>query len=192
MIRIAALIIGMILSVPMSARAVQPSPLPGDSVYQLDLALVDQDARSFRLADLRGKPRLLTMFYASCPYMCPLIIDTLRLTERELDARQRDALGVLMVSFDTARDDPAALKALAGKRRIDTGRWSLARADAAGVRKFAAILGIQYRALDDGEFSHSSVLILLDAEGRIAARSETMGKIDPAFVARIREVLGKP
>jgi hypothetical protein len=36
------------------------------------------------------------------------------------------------------------------------------------------------------------VLILLDADGRIVARSETMGKVDPAFVAAIGRVLGKP
>ena len=58
------------------------------------------------------------------------------------------------------------------------------------VRKLAAILGIQYRQLDDGDFNHTSVLILLDAEGRIAARSEKMGKTDPAFVDAIRRVLG--
>jgi protein SCO1/2 len=186
------LIAGCLLCLPLPARDAVPASLPGDSVYQLDLALVDQDARHLSFAGLRGKPRVVSMFYASCPYMCPLIIDTLRLTEGQLDARQRERLEVLMVSFDSARDDPATLKALATKRRIDTGRWTLARAEPADVRKLAAILGIRYRALDDGEFSHGSVLILLDADGRIVARSDTMGKVDPAFVAAIAAVMGKP
>ena len=132
------------------------------------------------------------MFYTSCPYMCPLIIDTVRMTERQLDSSQRDELGVLMISFDSERDNPAALKALADKRKIDTRRWTLARANSASVRKLAAILGIQFRVLDDGEFNHTSVLILLDAEGRIVARSNTMGKADPGFIAEIEGVLGKP
>lgn len=190
MSRFAALLVGIALCA--SALAAPPPALPGDSVYQLDLGLVDQDARAFRFPSLGGKPRVISMFYASCPYMCPLIIDTVRMTERQLDAAQRDRLDVLMVSFDSERDNPAALKALADKRKIDTPRWTLARADAASVRKLAAILGIQYRALDDGEFNHSSVLILLDADGRIVARSSTMGKADPGFVAEIERVLGKP
>ena len=178
-----------ILANPAPALAAPSSGLPGDSVYQLDLPLLDQDGKAMAFASLRGRPRLITMFYSSCPYMCPLIIDTARMTERELDEAQRVKLAVLMVSFDTERDDPAALKALAEKRKIDTGRWTLARTDAGNVRKLAAILGIQYRQLDGGDFNHTSVLILLDAEGRIAARSEIMGKTDPAFVDAIRRVL---
>ncbi len=166
--------------------------LPGDSVYQLHVPLRDQDGKSIDFASLRGKPRLITMFYASCPYMCPLIIDTARMSERALDEGERAKLSVLMVSFDAKRDDPAALKVLAEKRKVDTTRWSLTGTDAANVRKIAAILGVQYRPLDDGEFSHTSVLILLDAEGRLVARSEVMGKIDPEFISAIKQVLGKP
>jgi protein SCO1/2 len=121
--------------------------------------------------------------------MCPLIIDTARMTERKLDAEQLAGLSVLLVSMDAKRDDPAALTALAGQRKIDTQKWTLARTDASNVRKLAAVLGIQYRELDDGEFSHTSVLILLDAEGRIVARTETMGKTDPEFVDAVRRVL---
>lgn len=175
-----------------SVQAAAGVDLPGDSVYQLHAPLLDQDGKSIDFASLRGKPRLITMFYASCPYMCPLIIDTARMSERELDQSERAKLSVLMVSFDAKRDNPAALKALADKRKVDTTRWSLTGTDAANVRKIAAILGIQYRPLDDGEFSHTSVLILLDAEGRIAARSEIMGKIDPDFIEAIKQVLDKP
>ena len=192
MTRLAALIACLCLCLPGFALSAPAGDLPDDSLYQLDLALVDQDAREFAFADMRGKPRLVSMFYVTCPYMCPLIIDTLRMTEARLTASQRERLGVLMVSFDSARDDPAALKSLAAKRKIDTDRWTLARADAAGVRKLAAILGIQYRQLEDGEFSHSSVMILLDADGRIVARSDAMGKTNPAFIAEIERVLGGP
>ena len=172
---------------PQSATA---APLPGESVYNLHLPLLDQRGEPIDFASLRGRPRLITMFYTSCPYMCPLIIDTARMSERALDEDERTRLSVLMVSFDAVRDNPAALKMLVDKRRIDTSRWTLARTDAAQVRKLAAILGIQYRPLEDGEFSHTSVLILVDADGRIVARSEVMGRIDPDFIAAIKRVLG--
>ncbi|HET9034425.1 MAG TPA: SCO family protein [Dokdonella sp.] len=179
-------LVGLLLA---SATATKAASLPGDSVYQLQVPLVDQNAKTFNFASLRGQPRLVTMFYTSCAYMCPLIIDTTRMAERKLDDSQRAKLSVLMVSFDAERDDPAALKAQAEKRKIQSSRWTLARTDAANVRKLAAVLGIQYRQLDDGEFNHSSVLLLLDAEGRIAARSDVMGKIDPDFIAAIKAVL---
>ncbi len=186
------ILLGVLLAASTGVTAAPADVLPGDSVYQLSIPMLDQDAKAFDFASLRGKPRLVTMFYTSCAYMCPLIIDTMHMTERELDQTQRAKLSVLMVSFDASRDDPATLKAQADKRKIDTGRWTLARTDAPNVRTLAAILGIQYRQLDDGEFNHSSVLILLDARGRIAARSETMGKTDPEFVSAIKRVLGEP
>lgn len=175
---------------PSRANSTLPTSLPGDSVYQLNAALTDQDARSLHFADGRGKPRLISMFYSSCPFMCPLIIDTIKQTEHALPEPDRKHLEVLLVTFDAERDTPAVLKALAGKRRIDTPRWTLARADASDVRRIAVLLGIQYRQLQNHEFSHSSVLVLLDAQGRIVARTEKLGEPDADFVAAVARVLG--
>jgi protein SCO1/2 len=61
----------------------------------------------------------------------------------------------------------------------------LARTDATSVRKLAAVLGIQYRALPDGEFNHSTELILLDDKGHIAARIAKMGVVDAGFVSQV-------
>jgi protein SCO1/2 len=110
------------------------------------------------------------------------------MTRRALDEDARSGIDVLAVSFDSERDDPATLRALAEKRKLGDG-WTLAHVSAADVRALAAILGIQYRRLPDGEFSHSSELILLDREGRIAARTSVIGKPDPEFIAEVRRVV---
>ena len=60
---------------------------------------------------------------------------------------------------------------------------------AASVRQLAAVLDIQYRALPDGDFNHTSVLILLDGQGRIVARSEKMDGVDAEFVAAAKKLL---
>ena len=163
--------------------------VPPDSLYRFDAPLTDQDGMALRFADGRGAPRLVSMFYANCPFMCPLLIDTIRKTEHELSDAERDRLAVLLVSFDAENDTPAALKALAEQRRIDTPRWRLTRADAADVRSIAALLDIPFRQLQDGHFSHAGVMVLLDGEGRVVARTDTMGKLDPAFLAALRKTL---
>jgi protein SCO1/2 len=173
------------------ARVAFPAELPPASVYRLDVPLVDQDGRGLHFADARGTPRLVSMFYTSCKYVCPLIIDTLMATERAVDADKRARLDVLIVSFDPDRDDPAALKRVADQRKLDTPRWTLARTEAPNVRKLAAVLGIQYRQLADREFNHSSALVLLDGEGRIVARTNTVGEIDPDFVAKVRQTIAE-
>ncbi|MBS0516400.1 MAG: SCO family protein [Proteobacteria bacterium] len=166
--------------------------LPGDSIYRLDLALVDQDGHGLMLGDRRGGPVLIAMFYTSCPYMCPLIVETAKRAERSLDEAARARLRVVLVSFDSARDTPPALKAAATERHVDLARWTLTRTDAAGVRRLAAALDVQYRALPDGGFNHSGVLTLLDAEGRIVARTDKLGDVDPEFLAAVRKATSTP
>ena len=164
-----------------SALAAAPAPLPGDSVYQLRLALTDQAGAAATLDRYRGAPVLISMFYGSCPHVCPMLIATMQRYERELPEAQRGKLRVLMVSIDPARDTPAKLTEVAGRHRVDLGRWTLARTDAASVRKLAAVLNIQYRQLPDGEFNHSTVITLLDADGRALRQTSSMLRPDVEF-----------
>jgi protein SCO1 len=158
---------------------------PGTSIYHLDAALTSQAGQAQPLDLYRGHPVLVTMFYGSCPATCPLIIDTLRATEKQLTPAERANLRVLMISIDPDRDTPQALRALAAARRIDTSRWTLARADAASVRTIAALLNVQYRKLPSGEFSHSTVIALLSPTGEIEASSASLGRADEALLARL-------
>ncbi|MES2295971.1 MAG: SCO family protein [Pseudomonadota bacterium] len=168
------------------------TPLPGDSLYQLKSALTDQDGHAFGLASRRGHAVLVSMFYNSCQFVCPMLIDTMRMTEQQLSADERAQLSMLLITFDPARDDVKALRTVAKQRELDVAHWTLARSDAASVRKIAATLGIQYRLLGNGEFNHTTVLVLLDQDGRIAGRSTKMGTVDPEFLALIHKTIGKP
>ena len=171
------------------APVASTAALPGDSVYQLPATLTDQAGRTFRLDERRGQPMLVSMFYTSCQFVCPMLIDALGDTQKQLTVGERDRLGVLVVSFDPAHDSVAVLKHTADQRGLDPAHWSLARTDAATTRKLAAMLGIQYRALADGDFNHTTVLLLLDPQGRIVARTSRLGNADPAFVKRVRAVM---
>jgi len=164
----------------------ESAPLPSASLYQFDAALTNQDGRAHGLDVYRGHPVLITMFYASCPAACPLIIDTLRATEKALTPAQRADLRVLMISIDPERDSVVALRTLAEQRHVDTSRWSLARADSAEVRTIAAMLNVQYRQLPGGEFNHSSVITLLSPQGEIEATSSKLGTPDPQLVSQLR------
>lgn len=165
------------------------APLPGDSIYQLPVKLTAQDGHQFTLSARRGRVQVVSMFYASCTMVCPLIIDTMQLTSRALDERSREGLDLLAVSFDPAHDDIATLDQYAKQRGLHSPPWTLARAEPADVRKLAAVLGVRFREAGDGEYNHTSELILLDADGRIVARTATIGRNDPAFVEAVRKTL---
>jgi protein SCO1/2 len=163
---------------------------PGDSVYQLQAPLEDQAGATTTLDRYRGAPVIVSMFYGSCPHVCPMLISTIQRYERELPEAQRSRLRVLMVSIDPQRDTPAHLTEVAGRHRVDLQRWTLARTDAASVRKLAAVLNVQYRALPDGEFNHSTVITLLDAEGRPLRATSSMLRPDADFGAALRAATG--
>lgn len=169
------------------------APLPRDSVYQLPATLTDQHGKSWDWRTRRGTPQVVAMFYTSCQYVCPLIVDSGKAVERALTTEQRAKLGILLISMDPARDTPAALMSVARKRKLDDTRWSLASPAKDNVRGVAGVLGVRYRQLADGEFNHTSALVLLDREGRVLARTEQIGsKVDPEFVAAVRREMAAP
>ena len=172
------------LALPRMAMAV-----PGDSVYQLDAKLTDQRGQPVKLDGGRGQPVLVSMFYTSCQFVCPMLIDAARDTQAALTEAERRRVKVLLISFDPARDTPAKLEAMAKERGLDASQWTLARTDPATVRKIAALLKFQYRQLPDGEFNHSAELILLDGEGRIAARTSNLAGADARVVGALRKQL---
>ena len=88
-----AVLAGGTVAIPASAIAASPAsqkmPLPGNSVYQLDVQLTDQAGRTSAWRDRRGKPQLVSMFYTSCQYICPLIVDSGKAIEKSLTPDER-------------------------------------------------------------------------------------------------------
>ena len=152
-----------------------PQSWPEDSVYQLDLKLQIQTGQQVPLSVDAGSPVLVSMFYNSCEYVCPMLIETLQMTEAALTKRERAKLKMMLVSFDPARDDVAALKNIQRQRHLDQ-RWTVACSDEDSVRSLSVALGIQYRQLESGEFNHSTAIILLGPDGRVLRRYAPLAK----------------
>jgi protein SCO1 len=158
--------------------------LPRNSVYQLDVALTDQDGRASYWSDAANQttgPRIVGMFYSRCDYVCPMLFEAVKSIEANLPPKSREHLQVGLITLDPARDDVAALKKTAAQRAGDPARWRLYRTQNTDTRKLAGVLGVQYRQLNSGEFNHSTLMILLDAQGLELARTENIAKLDPAF-----------
>jgi len=172
------------------AQAGDTAELPGDSIYRVQATLTDSQGQSLKFAEAAGHVRLATMFYARCKFVCPMLIEQVRSVEAQLTPDERVRLRVLLVSIDPERDTPEALAELAKQRKVDLARWTLTQPAVADLRKISAVLGVQYRQLDDGEFNHSSLISLIDPQGRVLAKSSVLvGAPDPEFVAAVRKAL---
>lgn len=185
-------IASLFLSLLVLAAPLRAQPLPGDSVYHLQASTQAADGQPVAWSSLRGQPRVVSMFYTNCHLMCPLIIENAKSLQKQLSSAERKRLGVVMVSLDPARDTPSAMQDVAQRHRVPDG-WRFLTPAADDVRAIASVLDVRYRFRDDGSINHTSVLVLLDADGRVRARSEVTGAAaDPQFLTQVKALLAGP
>ncbi len=132
-----------------------------------DHVLVDARGDALRLADLRGKPLVISPIYTSCPMICPMTTQHLiKAVSRAHKAFGPDRFAVLTVSFDPLRDTPVRLAAFMSDQDVDLPNWQIAVGDEATTEKFMADLGFSYRA-GAGGFDHVTQTTILDGDGRV-------------------------
>lgn len=151
-------------------EAAQPGLVAGgftsDSLYQLEVSFTADDGTAFALRQLRGRPVILAMFFASCHYACPLVVADMTRIRDALPVELRGQVALVLVSFDPVRDTPAALRHYREERLLDE-QWVLLRGSDDAVRELAALLGVKYKQETDGQFAHTNLITLLNAEGEI-------------------------
>ncbi|MBL9186774.1 MAG: SCO family protein [Opitutaceae bacterium] len=146
-------------------------PISARSIYQLDAKFCADTGQCLPLATLRGRPVVLAMFFASCGYACPRLVQDMQAIRGRLPAEFRDKIALVLVSFDPERDTPAALADYRRQRALD-GAWSLLHGDKDAVGELAALLGVKFRREPSGSFAHSNLLTILNPEGEIVHRRE--------------------
>jgi protein SCO1 len=181
---------GILPAILLCAAAVcgvgQAGDPPTDSLYQLQVSLTTQKAETAGFDLYRGHPTMISMFYGSCPAACPMLITAIQLYEAHLTESSQAQLRIPLISFDAAHDTPAQLDRLAHLHRTNPARWAFTSAADADARRIAALLGIRYRRLADGEFDHSLLITLLDGQGRVLARTTKLIG-DQEFEVRLRK-----
>lgn len=165
-----SLLTGLPWSTAVGQRTPVGAPLPGPSLYHVSGRWTNHDGRSIALADLRGEAVVLAMVYTSCTMTCPLITSEMQAVQRALPANVRSRVRFVLASFDPARDSLGALRRHVRKMGLDE-RWLALRADEAEVRQLAVTLGVSYRRLPSGDFDHSNIISVLDADGVLAFQS---------------------
>ena len=168
-----------VTNAPPAIKAALTAPLPDHSLFHLEGNWTTHGGDAVALNHFTGKPTLVTMFFASCAVACPILIEDIRGVQKELPEAQRDQLNIVMLSFDTERDTPEALAAFAKARSLSSPPWTLMHGDADVVLETAALLNVRYRKDDQGNFAHSNIMTLLNAEGEVVYQLDGL-RADPA------------
>lgn len=175
---------------PPCCRETAPAaPLADKSLYQLESKWTSDVGKEIKLGVLRGRPQIVAMFFTTCEYACPIIVENMKSIEKAMPENLRDQVDFLLVSFDVERDTVEALKAYRAKKQLSTARWTLLRGKDDDVRELAALLGINYQRDAKGQFSHSNVISVLNAEGEVSFQQTGLNKDARETVAAIEKML---
>jgi len=169
---------------------VTPRPLqPGERVP--DLELVNQDGKTIRLGDFKGKAVLLTFIYTRCPMpkFCPRLSSQFARIHADL-AKTPDAYGrthLLTISFDPKYDTAPVLRRY-GLAYLDNdpsgfSHWEFASASPGDLRKLADAFGLVYFE-QDNQISHSLDIVLISPKGTIVkywSNDWTAGELENAL-----------
>lgn len=155
--------------------------------------LRDQTGAPLALADLRGKPLVISLVYTSCNSICPATTD--HLFDTVTDARKilgQDSFSVLTFGFDASGDKPARLRAFSTAHQLNrVSEWYFASAEPDITEALLQDLGFSWRDAAGG-FDHPSQTTILDAEGRVYRQIYGEDFPLPVFMAPLKElVLGR-
>ena len=142
-------------------------PVSDRSLFQLDSTWTNDKRDDLKLGALGGRPLVITMFFATCEYACPVLVHDMKKVQAALPEDARAKIGFVLVSFDSERDTPAAL---AEYRKIHElpANWTLLRGTPDDVLELAALLGVKFKKDARGQFAHSNLLTVLNPGGEVA------------------------
>lgn len=154
-----------------------------------DLRFTAADGRSVSMADLRGKPLVISLVYTSCYHTCPVITQNLA----AVVGKARAALGessftVATIGFDTDNDTPIRMRQFQKEQGLNHPQWLFLSGDEPNMRRLAADVGFTYVASAKG-FDHLAQATVADAEGRVYRQVYGERYPPPTLVEPLKELV---
>lgn len=165
-------------AVPSCCAKAEPAvaPLSDKSLYQLESKWTTDTNSQIKLGELKGRPQVVVMFFASCQYACPVIVNDLKRIEAALKPETRARVGFTLVTFDAKRDTVKVLADYRESRQLPADTWTLLRGESDDVLELAALLGVKYKEDANGQFTHSNLITVLNAKGEIVHQQVGLGQ----------------
>lgn len=154
-----------------------------------DVTLTRVDGSRFDLAELRGRPLVVSLIFTSCHHVCPTTTQYLK----QAVLKARDALGensfrVITVGFDWRRDTPSMMRRFASEQGVDIEGWEFVAADEQTVELLTEQLGFAYYP-SGGGFDHLIQTSILDEHGTLYRQVYGMRFPVPHLVEPLKELV---
>lgn len=146
---------------------VSMSELSENSLYQLNSDWTNQFGNKINLTELRGKKQIVTMIFANCTYACPILVNDMRKIEDRLSKEELKNVQFTLFTIDPERDTPEKLKEFAQNQNLNLSRWQLLTSSKSDIADLAALMGFRYKKENDGSYSHSNIISILNEDGEL-------------------------
>lgn len=154
-----------------------------------EYALLDRYENPVSLADLRGKPLVLSFIYTSCHHVCPTLTRSLKnAVEVARDALGEDSFNIVSVGFDAAVDTPERMRVFAAQQGVDMPQWRFLSASPEAISQLADDAGFTWFASPKG-FDHLTQTSIVDAEGRVYRQLYGTEVVVPSFVEPLKTLV---
>lgn len=154
-----------------------------------DVTLRDRSGKTVQLANYRGKPLVISVIYTSCYHICPTTTKHLaKVVQTARTALGEDSFRVVTIGFDTAKDNPEAMRSFARQQGVDLPGWEFLSTDAASMARLAKNIGFLYFASPKG-FDHLMQATVVDANGKIYRQVYGMTFDTPLLVEPLKELV---
>jgi cytochrome oxidase Cu insertion factor (SCO1/SenC/PrrC family) len=132
------------------------------------IPLVDQRGTVFRIADLAGRPVVVTFVATRCSDACP-IADAMFSKLQSRLRKEGTKAALLTVTLDPRYDSPFVMARFAREYSADARTWRLASGDPHNVFAMMGAFGVVARPDRNGvPDAHTSFVYVLDTHGRLA------------------------
>jgi protein SCO1/2 len=139
-----------------------------------ELGLTDEEGEVVRMAELRGRPAVVTFLYSNCDDSCPAQAQQVKGALNELG----HDVPALAISVDPANDTVQSARAFLSEQRM-TGRLRFVLGDRDELRRVWRGYGVQPQ-LDD--LDHTARIVLVDGNG-VQRVGYPLGEVTPERLA---------
>ncbi|MCP4183801.1 MAG: SCO family protein [Hyphomicrobiales bacterium] len=154
-----------------------------------ELTFVDTQDNNVTLAELRGKPLLISLIYTGCTDTCPVIIEKLHQTvEVAQEALGWDSFVVVTIGFDARHDTPDRMRSFARMHGVDLPNWLFLSGSQVLIQNLADATGFTF-VPSAGGFDHTSQITVVDAEGKIYQQIRGEEFDSPTIVEPLKDLL---
>ncbi len=161
-----------------------------DSLYDLKSKWIDTENNSIGVNVTEGSYTLISMIYTGCAHACPMTISKIQSIEKDFIKTGFTKIKIVLASFDVKNDRPDKLKKYQAERKLNTNQWKFLSAKTENdARELAVALGISYKDIGDGDFSHSNMITLLDPKGKVLASINSLNASTEPLVKGLQDSL---